>query len=32
VWLDSGDMHVRSPDGAYTYLGRADEPFKGAGE
>jgi benzoate-CoA ligase len=31
-WFDSGDMCVCSPDGFYTYLGRADDMFKVAGE
>lgn len=31
-WFRSGDMYVRSEDGRYTYLGRADDMFKVGGE
>lgn len=31
-WFRSGDMYVRSQDGSYTYLGRADDMFKVGGE
>jgi benzoate-CoA ligase family protein len=31
-WFRSGDMYVRSVDGFYTYLGRADDMFKVSGE
>lgn len=31
-WMQTGDMYVRSDDGFYTYLGRADDMFKVGGE
>jgi benzoate-CoA ligase len=31
-WFRSGDMYTRSTDGHYSYLGRADDMFKVAGE
>jgi benzoate-CoA ligase len=31
-WFRSGDMYVRSQDGRYAYLGRADDMFKVGGE
>jgi len=31
-WMRTGDMYERDDDGYYTYLGRADDMFKVAGE
>ncbi|MCY4088383.1 MAG: benzoate-CoA ligase family protein [Actinomycetia bacterium] len=31
-WMSTGDLYSRSPDGYYTYLGRADDMLRVAGE